>query len=260
MAKSRRRNPVKVPDPRTVVLEFDLMPPAGLMTPSARVAAQPKAAYRVLRTTQVDPYDTQPSLSAAIATARPSGESFQGKARRAAKISVSNARIEKFSDLKDLIDTLPTDAIMKRHKPPITVTSKSDRVSEEDRNVRVRAFLYAASREDDNDFHLIIGRAPSLKRAFMTMEVSGLPPTSSAHLPVLKRARDAYKSFFQHHDLGLPGTSYDFYVPPIPVEITGSLFWDKSHVKGGRPGPKDLRPDIPTIWEIHPITRIVFEP
>ena len=62
----------------------------------------------------------------------------------------------------------------------IPTTASSDRVDEEKRNVRVKAFLYAASREDDNDYHLIIGRAPNKPAKYMTAEISGLPPSGSA--------------------------------------------------------------------------------
>ena len=72
----------------------------------------------------------------------------------------------------------------------------------------------------------------------------------------LKAARDKYKAFFGSD---LPGTRYDFYDPPIPVEVEGSLFFDMSHVTGTRPGPASLRSRIPTIWEVHPVTDIVFD-
>ena len=121
----------------------------------------------------------------------------------------------------------------------------------------MRAFLYAASREKDNDYHLILGRDPSLApHKFMTVEISGLPPASSASFHALKAARDAYKAQFGHQ---LPGPTYDFYDPPMPVEVTGSLFFDMSHAQGGStPGPSSAKPG--QIWEIHPITKIVFEP
>jgi len=70
--------------------------------------------------------------------------------------------------------------------------------------------------------------------------------------------RDDYKAFSEGDHL--PGTSYDFYDPPVPVEVTGSLFFDMSHATGNGPGPQSLRHDIPTIWEIHPIPHILFEP
>jgi hypothetical protein len=50
------------------------------------------------------------------------------------------------------------------------------------------------------------------------------------------------------------------YDPPIPIEVEGSLFFDMSHANGQGPGPATLRKDIPTIWEIHPVSKILFEP
>jgi hypothetical protein len=259
MARSRsRRTRPGLPTRESVLLEFTLTPPVPA---AARRAARARTTYRVLRTNQVDEYDEAMSLEAVVAAPRRRlGEDFRGTARRVAKISIADAALEVFDDLKDLITSVPPEQDMTAHEPPITVASTSNRVVEERRTVRIRAFLYAASREDDNDFHLIVGRAPNLPPVYMTMEVSGLPPSRHRHRATLKQARDDYKAFFQDHPLGLPGASYDFYDPPIPVEIEGSLFFDMSHVTGGRPGPRDLRDDIPTIWEVHPVTRIVFEP
>jgi hypothetical protein len=220
--------------------------------------------YRVIETNQVDTYeptDVRPGvMSPAFMAAKPAptGDNFQGTARKAAKLSIAKAPTEKFTDVKDLIATLPAISVMKKHKPPITTDANSNRVTEEKRNVRVRAFIYAASREDDNDFHLIVGRSPKAKqRMYMTMELSGLPPAGNASHAKLKAARAAYKKFF---DKTLPGFSYKFYQPPVPVEIEGSLFFDMSHATGSRPGPPALSKDMPTVWEVHPITDIVFEP
>ena len=100
------------------------------------------------------------------------------------------------------------------------------------------AFLYAASREDDNDFHLIIGRNPERSPSmYMTVELSGLPPKSSKHFSRLSKTRNAYKTFFTDN---MPGTTYDFYDPPIPVTVEGSLFFDMSHAHGSKPGPGSL--------------------
>ena len=266
---------------------LDLAPPArrGRRLAAAgapgrlAAAAQPSAArYRILRTDQLDPYDKPVSrgavmaatvgpaagapVPAAAAAAKPKGETFQGTARRAAKISLADAKVEVFQDLRDLIQSLPPDKEMKDHKPKIKEDKGSNRVEKERRNVRVSCFLYAASRENDNDYHLILGRDPGEDPVYMTMELSGLPPASSPHRKALSRARDAFNKFFaaDGDDLRLPGATYDFYRPPIPVDVQGSLFFDISHASGSKPGPKDLRPDMPTIWEVHPISRIVFEP
>ena len=143
---------------------------------------------------------------------------------------------------------------MIKHKPKIKTTASQGRVAAENKNIKVKAFLYAASREDDNDFHLIIGRATTkTPEMYMTMELSGLPPDNSPALDELTDARKDYKAFFK---TDLPGFSYDFYDPPIPVTVEGSLFFDMSHASGTRPGPPSLKSRMPTVWEVHPITAI----
>lgn len=239
-------------DPQTVLFEVPFSPPKSKGTE-----------YKIIVTNEMDEYDKPVPLSNLLSTspailATVSGDSFSGTSRKAAKISISAAPTETFSDLRDLIASLPSIQTMVNHHPPITVSSNSKRVAEEERNVKLRVWLYAASRENDNDFHLILGRAPGMTpKIYMTMELSGLPPSSSPHFQKLKTARDAYKDFFGDN---LPGTSYQHYDPPIPVEIEGSLFFDMSHSTGSRPGPKKLRDNMPTIWEVHPISKIVFEP
>jgi hypothetical protein len=237
-------------EPESVVTELTLTPPKTK-----------GASYRIIVTTESDAYDKllPPSLMfGAGPTAKKLSDTFQGTARRAAKLSISGAPIEDFDDLTALIATLPSTQMMAHHNPPITTDKTSKRVVEEERNVRLDVWLYAASREDDNDFHLMLGRQPGLNpEVFMTMELSGLPRSDSSVYPTLKAARDAFKQFF---GTNLPGSTYQFYDPPIPVRIEGSLFFDKSHSGGPHPGPQKLRDRIPTIWEVHPITSMVFEP
>jgi hypothetical protein len=218
--------------------------------------------YRIIRTNEVDAYEkaatSMETLNAALAAAEaaPVGDDFKGTSRKAAKLSIANAPTKTFTDLKNLINSLPSHEDMLALK--IKTTATSDRVAEEKRNVRGKVFLYAASREEDRDFHLILGRDPdSSPEVYMTMELSGLPPASKPSFAKLKAARDAFKAFFGGD---LPGLSYDFYDPPIPVRIEGSLFWDASHAKGTRPGPKSLKSRMPVVWEVHPITRITFNP
>jgi len=250
----------RLPAAHAVVAEFTLTPKTGAAILTATPAAAEAGKYRVLRTAEVDEYDSPVPLAqigALVALrAAPAENDFTGTARAAAKLSIADAPIETFADVKDLIDTLPKHDAMKNH-PDISVDEDNDRVPEERRNAKVTAFLYAASMEGDNDFHLIIGRDPSKSEKYMTAEISGLPPNDAASFATLKSARDSYLQFFAD---GLPGTSYDFYDPPIPIEVTGSLFFDFSHAKGSRPGPQTLRPRMPVVWEIHPITKIVFEP
>jgi hypothetical protein len=248
----------RLPDPSSVLIEMTLTARSGASTGAATPATGPT--YRILRTLEVDEYEAPVPASEILDLGAPrpapADNFFRGNSRKAAKLSVAEADIQSFDDLGALIETLVDHATMADH-PDISTDRDNDRVEEEKRNVHVRAFLYAASREDDNDFHLIIGRDPNKPEKYFTVEISGLPPQNSPHFVTLDAARNAYFQFFGD---GLPGTTYDFYDPPIPVEIEGSLFFDASHAHGSRPGPTKLRPNMPVVWEIHPVTKIVLEP
>jgi hypothetical protein len=243
------------------------MPPHRVGMPSQdSVTAMTTTAgkYTIIHTNEMDVYEKGamgPGLAAAAAPAAPVGDNFSGTARKAAKLSISAAPVEKFKDVKDLINSLVPDAKMVAHKPKITTTAGSNRTKEEERNIHVTAFLYAASREADNDFHMIVGRDPKLTpEMYMTMELSGLPPASSPALTQLTATRDAFKKFFKDNMGGkLPGTTYDFYDPPISVQIDGSLFFDMTHATGSRPGPASLKSRMPVIWEVHPVTQIIMK-
>jgi hypothetical protein len=241
------------PAPNSVVAKETLAP----MRPAkpGQAAAPVGPSYQVLITNETDPYD-KPVSHPEERPAGPVSDDFAGTDHKAAKLSVSNATTERFSDLSDLIGSLVPDDKMIHHNPKISKDETSGRTNQEERNVRVKAFLFAASREADNDFHLIVGRDPKLAPTYMTMEISGLPPNSYASFGRINSARGAYNFFASQ----LPGAGYQFYRPPIPIEIEGSLFFDITHSTTGHPGPVDLRPDILTIWEVHPVTEIVFEP
>lgn len=251
-----------LPNPKSIVTEI----PFGVTgLESAEAAGAPR--YRIIRTNEVDAYETKMSKADVadadtFEAARPAGDKFGGKSRKAAKLSVVDARFERFDDIADLIETLPSHQTMKKKKIP--TDAKSNRVEEEKRNVRVTsAFIYAASVEDDNDYHLIVGRDPEAEGdpVYITMELSGLPPSNARSFDALNKARTAFKKFFdKFFDGELPGKSYDFYDPPIRIQVEGSLFWDASHASGSRPGPQSLRNDIPTVWEVHPISKMKLFP
>ena len=231
--------------------------------------------FKIVKSTEIDSYEESPSAralqkalmgrqpaSAALMKAMkkpaPKSDNFGGTQRKAAKISIATGRTKTFKTVTTLIGSLPTDDQMIKRKPKIGRGANSGRVPEEMRNVGVSAFLYAASREDDNDFHLIIGGDPQgTSEMYLTVEVSGLPPKTSPAFAKLNTARNAYKKFF---GTNLPGMTYDFYSPPIPVKLKGSLFFDAGHATGSRPGPASLKSRMPTVWEIHPITSIELGP
>ena len=190
-----------LPAPDSVLSAFTLQP-----TTTAAAAELPARSYQVLRTNLMDPYDTDPTLVvAALAGAaldteeleQTRGKHFRGTAGKAAKISISPAASETFADLVELIEGLPAEDAMIDHDPRIKDTATSGRVAEEHRNVRVRTFLYAAKREDDNDFHLMVRIDPSEPvLVCLNIELSGTPPESSDHFAKINAARDAFEETF----------------------------------------------------------------
>jgi len=254
-------NRIALPDPASIVGETEFTPSRRATSAAAAAgsgAAALPARYRVITTNEVDAYEAPLTAAEAeifgLNRVKSPGDNFKGTARKTAKLSVSKAPVQDFQDISSVLAALPA-------KDPKNVSDGPDsgRIADEERNIRVRAFIYAASREADNDFHLIVGDDPNKGEEvkMMTMEISGIPPKKAASFADLKSVRDTYKSFFKSN---LPGFSYDFYDPPIPIEVEGSLFFDASHDHGTPPGPSKLRPHMPRIWELHPISRIVFEP
>jgi hypothetical protein len=186
--------------------------------------------------------------------AAPSADNYHGSARMAAKLSIGSGAPEDISDIGTLLHSLPADKTMRAKH--ISQTPDSGRLPEEQRNVTVTAFLYASSKESDNDFHCIVGRDPKKPAQFMNVEVSGLPPSSSEFFATLKAARNQFKVFFTSNADGLPAGGYDKYDPPISITVTGSLFFDVDHVPPAV-GPQGMKPK--TAWEIHPVSKIEFE-
>ncbi|HEV7428843.1 MAG TPA: hypothetical protein VGQ46_21020 [Thermoanaerobaculia bacterium] len=236
-----------LPDDNAVVETIDVAASAAAELNEA--GAEP---FTILRTLELDPYETAgpQNVAEAAELAAAASDEFTGHDRKAAKISIASAPVTAFNDLAALLASLPPDATMAHHNPPIGTQETSDRVAEEKKNVGVKVWLYAASREKDNDFHTIIGSDPAeTPRIFMNAEVSGLPPAGSSARATLQAVRSSFASIVQHKPLA----GYDFYNPPRPITVEGSLFFDVTHAHGGStPGPPQTKPH--TIWEIHPIT------
>jgi hypothetical protein len=193
-------------------------------------------------------------LSPADRLAASNSAEFLGHDRKIAKTSISHASVEEFPGLAAVLDSLPPDSQLSSHDPPITEDPDSDRVDEEQRNVHLSAYLFATKKEADNDYHLILGSTSSSSHSqFMTAEISGLPRTGPDRAK-LKEPRQAYEDYFADSPIG---TQYRKFDPPIPVEISGSLFFDVDHA-AGVVGPAGFKPK--TAWEIHPVTTIVLEP
>jgi hypothetical protein len=196
---------------------------------------------------------------AALAPRRPSdGEHFAGSARREAKTSFVSGNPQPFNSPGAVLDSIlqgddpsTNDSAMRAK-----LHASSPRAPEEQRNVTVTGFLYATKKETDNDFHLLIGDNPNGGNGrFMTAEVSALPVATSASTPQFERVRDQYKEFFRNTGQQLPGSNYRIFPDPVPVTITGSIFFDVDHGIG-QVHSHNAAPE--TVWEIHPVSDLVF--
>ena len=142
--------------PQSSVVEVTVLRPNR--TPAAAALAPVIGpAYRILRTKEFDPKDKVRQIASLGMAPAHVGNNFEGTARKAAKLSISGRRAKIRLCQRAHRHPAQEGQDEVNHQPPITVKATSRRVTEENRNVRLRAFLYAASREDDNDFHLIIG-------------------------------------------------------------------------------------------------------
>ena len=178
---------------------------------------------------------------------------FLGTHRKTAKTTILQKTIQAYNSVALLNATLQADSIMRNLSPPITNASGSPRVTQEKRNVKIKkAFVYAISREDDNDFHLIIGDSLPFNAAnSINVEVSGLPDPPNSSYDTLLNVRAVIENFFGEKCSG----NYTVFSPPIPVTLSGSLFYDIDHAPGivGTGIYKPL-----TSWEIHPVKNFVF--
>ena len=99
-----------LPPPDKVVFEATIPRPA----PAAPGAGAP-VAFRVLRTTEVDEYEREPS-TAAVEPFRPALEpvvdTFAGTSRKAAKLCLSAAKATTFADISAVLESLTPEKTM----------------------------------------------------------------------------------------------------------------------------------------------------
>jgi hypothetical protein len=205
---------------------------------------------------------------AGLCTEKPAAsddETFFGTAREVPKTTIPQATPETFASvtvLRNDIAQKSDDLVMIDQG----VSTKCDetRHPQERRIVTVTGYLYAMKREDDNDYHLILGAKNCSKPGcFMTAEVSGIPRIAT-NKQQLATARKHFQSQIEKFaGDGKVSGGYFKFDPPIPVEVTGPLFYDADHkinqqTHAGAVGPSFARPS--TSWEIHPVMQIELDP
>ncbi|MCE2772230.1 MAG: hypothetical protein LW750_02135 [Bacteroidetes bacterium] len=197
------------------------------------------------------------SFAAPAIQAIDSTDIFLGKVRKETKTSFADAPVDTFRDVKQLRNSFKDEEWM--HKYSDARKQKAPRCKEEQKNVALtNVYLFAVSREDDNDFHLILGSNPAQgkNQVLISAEVSGLPDPASPHYAALKAVRDIFKNYFSDRYQ----KEHVFFVnekrPPIKLEyLEGSLFFDNHHYNAysGFNGFKAA-----TAWEIHPVRVLRF--
>ena len=205
---------------------------------------------------------------AAACTAKPSsddGEIFMGTSREVAKTRVAKAPIEEPNlTVKSYQASHPTDSEMQILS--ISKNCDTERVAAENRNVTVAAYLVAAKKEGDNDFHFILqDKDCDSPECRLTVEVSGIPRLNGSKAD-LKTARQYFEEqwplYSGHSDV--PGSgNYLFFETPIFVRVTGSAFYDADHPVNPATGTGPVGPTgfkTGSAWEIHPVTSFEFDP
>ena len=181
-------------------------------------------------------------------------DEFTGTSRKMAKTTFASPKdAEVFADLASFLGSLPDDKSMTTRNPPISNQPYFLRVTEENRNVKIAvAYVFAITRQDDNDFLITLGSDPDYSKArFFNVEVSGLPESSKDSYSTLNAVRTAVKAQFGNV-CGKPMLYMD---KPVKVSVAGSLFFDAEN-KPGKNDPKKLK--SATSWEIHPVAEISF--
>lgn len=181
-------------------------------------------------------------------------DAFAGTARKASKTSFATpANFLRYSSINALRSVLPTDTYMR--SLGISNSATSTRVSQENYNDSVStSYLYAITRESDNDFHLIIGDSNPVAGNLFNCEASGNPATTASSYAAISAVRTYLKSYFGKDFCGASG--YTLFSPAIRVKmLKGSLFFDIDHT-AGTVGPSGFRPS--TSWELHPLKAIGF--
>jgi len=183
-------------------------------------------------------------------------DAFLGCDRKAAKLSYSTAANHK-EPLQHLIDRLlASEPAMMNHNPAISLASTSTRVTEETENVWLEhVFIYVIIREDDGDYHLIVGdKQHTAGETLMNVEISALPDPSSPFYNKLKTVRDKFKSRFS---MCSKKNFWETHVTLPEISVKGTLFFDKRHANSGQhAGNNTIK--TKTFWEIHPATYIKF--
>ena len=109
---------------------------------------------------------------------------------------------------------------------------------------------------DDCDIHMEIASSPDTSADRIIAEV----PNTNEYCGVQKQIFDAVKAKL-NKKLGTTGRRFDSSTGFIKLTVTGYAFFDQSHYSYSNPkkGHGHGSSHVATIWEIHPVVRVVPE-
>ena len=230
--------------------------------PGEYVFKTKKGSHFIMRvSSEQDSVDTDKDLEPLSDDRTCNTDEFEGRDRAQVKTSKSNAPLETNMNVKTLFTQLSEN---EENLCEERDTFENDRrKSIENRNVQLETiFLYTFKRQKDEDYHLVVGSTDNSETAyFFNVEISGEPPSGSNGRNQILGARNDFEDYFGIREAC--ASSYyrqDFRESPIPVIVTGSLFFDAFHCSSFQNSGPQNWPEIvlQTAWEIHPITKIEF--
>lgn len=187
-------------------------------------------------------------------------DSFEGTDRGKVKTTKSRAVLERNVDAKKLFTELSKDENQLCDDASTFMDDKRKKI--ENRNIQLNTvYLYTFKRQKDEDYHLVVGTTSNANTAyFFNVEISGEPPAGANGRTEIIQARADFEAYFE---LAYCANNYydqDWRQTPVPVIITGSLFFDAFHCRNFQnSGPQKWKEiKLQTAWEIHPITNIEF--
>jgi hypothetical protein len=157
---------------------------------------------------------------------------------------------------------------VKKDDPRYQSTRIMDQPVKEDTLVTISGYLYLVGFEsDDCDFHIQISPQP---------RTSKNPPTKDDNCIIVEVPSGQYATGIADQVEGvrqwvidnllhkIPPTIGSVHVMdhPVPVTVTGALFYDDAHtyLANGGTGRGKKGMESNTLWELHPVTSIAFGP
>jgi hypothetical protein len=213
----------------------------------------------MLRPPKKTPREVRLAFDAAITD----DDIWNGHDRQTAKTTIVHGGEEQaFQDVDGLLAFFESPTRIQENWWGTIITQQTDDRNSEIELVNVTvqdAWIYEISRQNDHDYHLLIGIHPDLDQGrYLNAEIASIrleSPDAKALWAVRKSFRKQYEA--QTGNLPPQGLTFTQPANPIHIRVSGSIFLDADHGRAAV-GHHDVKNF--TSWEIHPITNIQILP